>query len=310
MSDRVKNSTDQASELYKLAISKAETGDFSYRLAARALESHIDELSQIELTSKTNPAFEMLDFRIKAPQLKTGSAPLDLVSRLTDEVRKTLGYAALRLMQGGINRKRVPGHLYAELDLRLEGLLPGSSRFIVSAASKRDLLDDGLSKDAINRVFSVLFSSGVGHDFLRSVTELGPAGAKSLRELLKIIKGYDAEAEFTWKYSGREVARWVGSKQAIDSVTSALEVTEIIDQERVLLNGKIELLSKRERLDLRLVEGRLVKILYPKSALPMVSALHLEQEVSLYCQVTETENPLTNESSTFYELLEIRSGND
>lgn len=307
MSDRIKDKASKAEGLHQIAMEKAKSGDFAYRLAARTLESHINDLSQIELTSKTSPAFEMLDFRIKAPQLKNGSAPLDLVSRLTDEIRKTLGYAALRLMQGGINRKRIPRYLFTELNLQLEGLLPGSSRFIISASSNRDLLDDGLSKGAIERVFSVLFSSGKGQEFLSSVTDLGPSGAKSLRELLKTIKAYDAEAEFTWKFSGEEVAKWDGNKQAIESVTAALEVTEIIDQEKVLLNGTIELLSKRERLDLRLIEGRLVKILYPKSALPMVSELHLEQQVTLYCQVTEAENSLTHESSTFYELLEIRN---
>lgn len=307
MSDDLKKKASQAKRLHQIAKEKSEAGDFAYQLAARSLESHLDELAQIEITSQTSPAFEMLDFRIVAPNLKTGSAPLDLVSKLSEEIRKTLGYAALRLMQGGIDRKRIPKDLYGELDLRLQGLLPGSSRFVISAASNRDLLDDGLSKGAIERMFAVLSSLGHGEDFLSSVNLLGPSSARSLREFLKVIKSYSATAEFTWKYSGDEIKKWHGSKEAIDSVTSALEVTEIIEQEKILLHGKIELLSKRERIELRVDEGKLVKILYPKSKLPQVSELHLEQEVTLYCQVTETENPLTNESSIFYELLEVKS---
>ena len=307
MSDNLRNKASKAKELQVIAESKSEYGDFAYKLAARSLESHLDELSQIELTSQASTAFEMLDFRIISPNLKTGSAPLDMVSKLTEEIRKTLGFAALRLMQGGIDKKRIPKDLYGELDLRLQGLLPGSSRFVISAASNRDLLDDGLSKGAIERMFDVLLSMGQGENFLTSVNILGPSSAKSLREFLKVIKSYSATAEFTWKYSGDEIIRWSGTKEALDSVTSALEVTEIIEQEKVLLQGKIELLSKRERIELRVHEGKLVKILYPKSKLPEVSELHLEQEVTLYCQVTETENPLTNESSIFYELLEVRS---
>jgi hypothetical protein len=307
MSDELRKKASQAKGLHDLAKAKSESGDFAYTLAARSLESHMDELSQIELTSETSPAFEMLDFRIMAPHLKTGSAPLDLVAKLSEEVRKTIGYAALRLMQGGINRKRVPKDLYSELDLRLAGLLPGSSRFIISAAANRDLLDDGLSKGAIERVFMVLSSLGRGEEFLSSINVLGPSSAKSLREFLKLIRSHSAEAEFTWKYSGDEVLRWNGNKEALEAITSALEVTEIIEQEKVILHGKIELLSKRERIELRVDEGTLIKILYPKSVLSMVSELHLGQEVTLYCQVTETENPLTNESSIFYELLEIRS---
>ncbi|SBR50462.1 hypothetical protein [Halomonas sp. HL-93] len=307
MSEKISQQKNEARRLLEEANKKAEEGNFAYQLTAASLENHIDELDKIELTSKVSPAFEMLDFRINAPDLKTGSAPLAFVSKLTEEVRKTLGYAALRLTQGGIDRKRVPQHLYGDLDLRLEGLLPGSSRFIVSAAAERDLLDDGLSKGAIERVFSVLDSGGRGEEFLNSVNDLGPLGAKSLRNFLKIIRTHDAEAEFTWTFSGERVRHWKGSKDVLDSVTAALEVTEVMEEERVVLYGKVELLSKRERIDLRSAEGNLIKILYPKRLLPTVSELHLEQEVTLYCQVTETENPLTNESSIFYELLEIRS---
>ncbi len=77
-------------------------------------------------------------------------------------------------------------------------------------------------------------------------------------------------------------------------VTSALELTEITEQEKITLEGKIELLSKRERIELRVDGDRLIKVLYPKSMLPFVSELHLGQEVIISCQVTETENPLTN----------------
>lgn len=307
MSDYLRNKAKEAKKLHEAAKEKAASGDFAYKMAAISLEAHIDELSQIDLASDISPAFEMLDFRLMAPHLKSGSAPLDLVAKLSEEVRKTLGYAALRLTRGGIDRKRIPKDLYGDLDLRLAGLLQGSSRFVISAAANRDLLGDGLSKGAIERVFAVLSSMGRGNEFLDAVTTLGPSSAKSLREFLKLIKSHSAEAEFTWKYSGEEVGSWVGTKDAINSVTEALEVTEIIDQEKVLLHGKIELLSKREKIELRIPEGKLIKILYPKMLLSKVSELHLEQDVCLYCQVTETENPLTNESSIFYELLEIRS---
>lgn len=307
MTKKYKEKAKEAKDLHEQAKSKGDAGDFAYKLAAQSLASHIDELSVIDSTSTYSPAFEMLDFRIKAKNLNTGSAPLDLVEKVTSEVRKMIGYAALRLIQGSIDRKRIPKELYKELDLRLVGLLPGSSRFIISGAAERDLLDDGLNKGALERVFSVLDTLGKGEEFLSAVTTLGPSSARSLREFLKILRSYSAEAEFTWKYSGENVWKWDGSKEAINSVTEALEVTEITDQEKVLLHGKIELLSKRERIELRVDEGNLIKILYPKNLLSQVSELHLEQVVSLYCQVTETENPLTNESSIYYELLEIRS---
>ncbi len=307
MSNYLRKKALEAKRLYKIAKEKGDSGDFAYKLAARSLERHLDELSKIKMTSETSPAFEMLDFRIVAPNLKNGSAPLDLVSKSLEEIRKTLGYAALRVIHGDIDKKRIPKDLSRKLDLRLHGLLPGSARFVVSAASNRDLLDYGLSKSAIERMFAVLSSMGQGEDFHSSVNVLGPSSAKSLRKFLKIIKSYSATAEFTWKYSGDEILKWNGTKKAIDSVTSVLEATKITKQNKVSLHGKIELLSKREKIELRVDKGNIVKILYPKSKLPQIRKLHLEQEVTLYCQVTETQNLLTDESRLFYELLDVRS---
>lgn len=307
MSKRISNSKTLALKLAEDAKQKAKAGSFAHELAAVSFQAHADELAKLDLTTKTSPKYEMLDFRIIAPNLKTGSVPLEIVSKLTEEVRKMLGYAALRLVQGGIRKKRVPKHLYDELDLRLEGILPGSSRFIVSAAAQRDLLDYGISKGAIERIFSVLSSGGKGQDFLDAVSDLGPLGAKSLREFLKAIHSHQAEAEFTWNFAGQKILSWQGDKKELANVSSALEVTQITESHTLTIIGKVELLSKRERIDLRTIDNEVIRVLYPKRLLAEVSKLHLEQQVSLYCQVTETENPLTEESSVSYELLSVKA---
>lgn len=123
--------------------------------------------------------------------------------------------------------------------------------------------------------------------------------------LLKLLSEYSAEAEVSWKHNGHDVRKWIGTKQGIEDVKNALEVIEITEQLQSTISGKIELLSKREKLDLRLPEGKLIRIFFPKRLLPKVSSFHLDQEVTLLCQLTEAANPLTNESRTFYELLEI-----
>lgn len=217
-----------------------------------------------------------------------------------------VGFAAVRLINGGLSRKRIPKYLNEELDLRLAGVLQGSSRLIMTASANRDLLNDGLNKGALERIFSVLETNGRGASFLEAVSDLGPRSAKHLRELLKLVKLNSAEVEFSWRYSGEVVRVWNGNKDSLESVRDALEVTEINETERISLSGRIELLSKREKLDLKLANGRVIRILYPKTLLPIVSSLHLDQQVSILCQVAVTENPLTNESSTFYEMLSIQ----
>ena len=68
-----------------------------------------------------------------------------------------------------------------------------------------------------------------------------------------------------------------------------------------------ELLSKRERIHLLADGGKILRILFPKRLLPRVAELHLDQRVHLRCSVTETVNPFTGETSTFYELVEVVS---
>lgn len=306
MSERIKGKIEEAKRIQAELLAKAKEGSFAHSLSAESFSEHLSELRQLANIEDDQPLFELIDFRLMSPSLNTGSVPLSLISKAAEEIRTMVGYAALKLIQGGIDKHRVPKDLYESLDLRLSGVLPGSSRLVVTANSERDLLDDGLAKGALERIFTVLDTNGQGSDFLEAVTELGPSSAKHLREFLSLIKSYDAEADFTWKYSGSKVRNWIGSRTSINKVCSSLEVTEITDQEKLFLTGKIELLSKREKIALRTPEDKLINVLYPKRMLPIVSELHLDQEVTLQCQVTETMNPLTNESSVFYELLQIK----
>lgn len=305
MKDKIEKQFEKARALRDEAMEKAARGSFAHKLVASSLEDHMADLRQIQNTESGLTHFEIIDFRLKSSALAKGTIPLDLIAKAAEAIRGMIGYAALRLMQGGIDKKRVPQDLYGSLNLRLAGVLPGSSRIVVSANSDRDLFDDGLAKQSLERIFAVLASGGTGEAFLEAVNTLGPTGAKRLRDLLRLISAQSAEAEFIWKYSGEKIDYWDGTKESIEKVVSALEVTEIKAQETVTLFGKIELLSKRERLDLRTYENRLVRILYPNRLLSVVATLHLEQEVSLRVQVTETLNPITSESSIFYELVEV-----
>ncbi len=280
-------------------------GGFAAQLAAQSFSGHIDDLRQQIALLDTRPVIELVEFRLIAPEFQDGSIPLRLIARVADSFRQVIGYAALRLTRGGIDRKRVPDDLYEELDLRLAAVLPGSSRLVITTSSNRDLLGDGLSKGALDRFFRVLLSGGKGDPFLEAVTDLGPSSAKRLRDLLHLVRSTSAELELSWRYSGETVQNWNGTDEALKEVTHALDVTEINARQEVLLSGLIELLSKRERIHLKTDEGRTVRILFPVCLLPRVTELHLDQQVRLRCSVTETLNPYTGENATFYELLGV-----
>lgn len=278
---------------------------FANRLAAESMTAHVEDLRQQIGLLDARPIIELVEMRLKAPGFEDGSIPLRLIARVSEDFRQMIGYAALRLTRGGIDRKRVPDHLYDELDLRLSAVLPGSSRLVMTTSANRDLLDDGLSKSALTRFFRVLETRGAGENFLEAISDLGPSSAKRMRDLLHLVVASNAEVDLTWRYSGETVNVWQGTHQALSEVTHALDVTEINSKEEVVLSGSVELLSKRERIHLRSGEGRTIRILFPLSLLPRVSELHLDQHVRLRCSVTETLNPYTGETATFYELLQV-----
>lgn len=305
MKKRIKDHISKAKELEAAFAEKAAAGSFAHSLSSISMEEHITELKQLQLQSELEYRDELIDLRFIAPFLSTGAMPLKLVSQLSDYFRKMVGYAALRLSEGGIKKKNITQELESALDLRLTGIMPGSSRLLVSSKAERDLFDDGLSKNALERIFRVLNTCGAGDEFIEFITELGPPSARKMREFLDLIRSLDVETELTWKYSGSVMQRWEGSRSNIENLSSALAVTEIQEIEEVTLVGTIELLSKREKIDLRTSPVESIRILFPRSMLLEVEKLHLNQRVTLVCSVTETENPMTGESSIFYELKEI-----
>lgn len=306
MNDRRKEHIQKAQDLLRESKSRADSGSFSHLLESSSLRSHIDELETYEALESVGRTYELVDFRMIANKFEAGSVPLDILTKAAEDIRKMIGYAALRFIQGGISKKRVPNSLYDELDLRLAGVLPGSSRLLIAAAAHRDLFDDGVAKHSIQRIMGVLETAGKGIGFLESVADLGPSSAKSLREFLKLIRANNGALEVTWRYAGQDVQIWKASAKTVNDVTAALEHTELREKEKRLLQGRIEMLSKRERLQLRTSQGEIIRVLFPKKLFPDVAELHLDQEVSLYCQVTVSENPHTNEISQHYELLEVR----
>ena len=295
----------KARELLDSTTAHTIEGGFAYQLQSASLKSHIDDLALMLSVENISNTHELVDFRMIAPVFRSGSVPLSIISKACGEIQKMLGYAALRFSQGGIDRKRVPKDVYEGLDLRLAGILPGSSRLLIAAAAHRDLFDDGIAKHSIQRIFSVLESEGHGEDFLEAVMDLGPSSARKLRDFLRIIRSHSAELELTWSYVGQQVHHWKGNHVVIGKVTQALENAQLKNQSTLIVRGVIEMLSKRERIHLRSEAGELLRILFSKKLLGPVTALHLDQSVSLRCQVTETENTITKETSTYYELLDV-----
>ncbi|WP_320129364.1 hypothetical protein [uncultured Sphaerochaeta sp.] len=305
-----KSTNEFLEEAKKLLIEsdlKAKEGDLAYELQSCSLRSHIDELENKVRIENIGRGYELLDFRMIVDSFQPGSVPLDIVAKIADEFRKMFGHAAHRLVQVGAEKKKVPNSIYKNLNLRLMGILPGSTRLLISAISNRDLFDEGLAKNTIERFINVLETYGEGDKFLEAIMDLGPSSAKNLKDLFNTINSLSGALEINWKHEGHTIRNWIASPEQVSRITSALGSTKIKKETENLVHGTIELLSKRERIHLRTDKGNLIRILFPIKLLEEVESLHLNQKVFLLCNITQTENPLTNESIQYYELVNIEN---
>jgi hypothetical protein len=306
MIKRLKTTLENAqSQRRKLTDLGGEQNSFAHRLAAQSITSHIEEIEQQIALLDTKPVMEQIEFRLISEDLNNGSIPLGFLSKTTNEIRQMIGFAALQILEGERATKRVSDFIYSMLDLRLVTVLKGSTRLLITAASDRDLFNESLSKNILERIFDVLETGGQGEQFMLSVVSLGTEGSRHLRSLLQIVKGNAAQLELSWRYSGDIVRKWNGNDQVLSEIVIALENTIPILQQEFSVSGVIDLLSKNERIHLISNEGTKIRILYPKKLLDQVATLHLDQYVTFRCLVTEMQNPSTKENSLSYELLEV-----
>ncbi len=287
-----------------LDAKKTVGGDsFASELATKSLEAHISELEGLIGMQSLESSYELLEVRLSANTFRAGSIPLGILADISADVKRMFGFAALRFSEGGAAKKRVPEAIYQRLDLRLAGLLPGSSRLIIAAAAHRDLFDSGPAQQTLTRIFDIVQSAGAGERFLEGVSDLGPSSAKNLRDILRVVRAQSASLHLEWSHRGDAIASWTGEKTQIETLTAALERTELKDKREEFVSGTVEMLSKRERLHIRDATGALIRVLFPTKLLGVVSGFRIDQRVEIRCERQEMENPLTGETSITYQML-------
>lgn len=284
---------------------KASQGSFAYELQALSFNNHLQELKQKEMFQQISVKSEVLDFRLMAESMKTGTISLAMLAKISDYINRMLGHIADRIVRGQGASSRVPGEIYSSLNLQLVGLKPGSTRLLISATADRDLFEDGLAKNTMRRVFDLLDTYGEGETFHESIMNFGPYGVRNLRNFLQLINSVSGSLELKWEHDGCSERNWIGTNSQVVQLSSLLNsmiIKEAIDE---TVSGVIELLSKNERIHLRKESGELIKIYFSNAYIEEVELLHLNQKISLVCKNSETKNPNTNEIYQYYELIEI-----
>jgi hypothetical protein len=270
-----------------------------------SFKRHVEELRKIASREREKPFIEILDLRVSGSRFTFGTIPLEVLSDFAAELRRVFGYTCLRIVEGGLKRKRVSPDLYSTLNLRLPGLETGSSRLIIAADSNVELFSGSLASDAIDRIISVFAANEDHHNFLQAITEMGPLAARRLKQLISGMVALDVSLDITWISQGSILGEVSSNRNRLASLAQELNTTTVQESERTIEDGIVEMLSANRRLRIRRDDGVLLRISYPRKLLDEISGLRLGQRIRTEILQTVARYQYTGEQEVFLELVAL-----
>lgn len=293
------------------AKSVAEAGtagdnlSLSERIARSSWQTHIGELQQELRLAKEALSSELVELRLFGGQVNYGSVPLRLMAKVVDKLNNAVSSAAFFLRYGKDPARGVPDELADELDLRLSGLAPGSSRILVSGRIAPDTTGESILDDALHHVFRILDPESP--EALRE--ELAIIGAKAVREVAGLLECLEKEkigAGLTWYSPAAKEYKWGGTLTDVQTSHSRLARIATLEPMQVNLQGEVSALSQSGAFHIRPPgEDRRIKVRYPKGLYQGVSQLHLGQQIEIAVTKFTHIDELSGEERASYTLVSI-----
>lgn len=244
-----------------------------------------------------------LEWKLVGQRLKNGEIPLSLLAKLAEPLNKLLlraAYFARNKMEpqhGGVG-----DDLANELDLRLTGLAPGSTRLFVSGNVAPDTTGASAFGDAVDHLLDALLAAKDFRSFYERIADLGESAASSLRDTLKALEQEEASVQVIWRTAAGS-RTWQGQYDEVVRLRTLLDGVSEPTFRQVELTGTVELLAANGRL--RLVDdlGQRKTIRFnPKTQEAQVIKLHLAERVTLSVTERAVVDPIGGEEVSQYRL--------
>lgn len=244
---------------------------------ARGFERYAEEAAHnLEVENKAR-AREFFEVRLNDGPIGHASAPARLFGRFISELADAIESAAWRV-NGGAG-KRTPKDIGQQLDLRVVGLMPGSTRIAFSGQLQPDLGGPSALEATLHQLFDLMDAQGDG--FYSSIESVGVVAARHLANALKPLQEQDASAEFTWPTPSGPVRKWAGTPAEIARLRSRISVIDEPESFEQSLTGEVIALAVRGRVELEDSEGHRHVIRYKADQRPIIARLTLWQKVTL-----------------------------
>lgn len=277
---------------------------FSSKLSARSLDFHLSDIrnQQAESLGQVHQK-EVLELRLLGTAVNSGSAPIELISKLLKELALSVHRAANKVVTGKDSTKTANA-IKDMLNLRFAGIVPGSTRVTLTADSVGDLAGN-VTRDTFEQLFDILQSSDE-EEFVEHASDIGSHSLASMYGLISNINKQGLSVKLSWPdLSSGKVREWDGSRYNLDTFQKRFTSIDIRSTETTRVSGVITLISTHGKLHIKKDDGQEIKTVFSKELLPEVESLNIGSRVTTELQKTKIGNSKLGVEKLSYRLMRL-----
>lgn len=280
----------------------SRSDSFSSKLSARSLDFHLSDIrNQQEESLDLGQQKEVLELRLFGASVSSGSAPIELISKLLKELALSVHRAANKVVTGKDSTKTA-NVIKDMLNLRFAGTVPGSTRVTLTANSVGDLAGN-VTRDTFEQLFDILQSSDE-EQFIEHASNIGSHSLGSIHGLISNINKQGLSVKLSWPdLSSGQVREWDGSKSNLDAFQQRFTSIDIRSTETARVAGMITLISRHGKLHIQEDDGQEIKTFFSKELLPQIENLNIGSRVRAELQKTKIGNSRLGVEKLSYRLI-------
>ncbi|CAH6840797.1 conserved hypothetical protein [Vibrio chagasii] len=277
---------------------------FSSKLAARSLDFHLSDIrNQQEESLELQHQKEVLELRLVGTSVNSGSAPIELVSKLLKELALSVHRAANKIVTGKDSTKTANA-IKDMLNLRFAGTVPGSTRVMMTANSVGDLAGN-ITHDTFEQLFDILESSDEA-DFIEHASNIGSHSLASVHGLISNINKQGLSFKLSWPDAvNGKIREWDGSRRNLESFQERFTSIDIRSTETARVSGMITVISRHGKLHVQLDDGQEIKSVFSPELLPQIEALNIGSRLTAEFQKIRIGNSKLDVEKISYRLMSI-----
>ncbi len=263
----------------------------------------IQELTAELVHEKKKRELEIVEIRLKGKGARAGKLSLDLFGVLSKTFADCLIEASRQAQYGNRSGSKLLSLTRQTIDLRLDGLAPGSTRVFITGKSNPDLFGNSIIEKALTNTFDLLASKD-GDTLIDKSSHLGAQAIKKLNDFFGVVSKAELELDLKWEAPTQKVFVWEGVKDQILALSNSLSNLKIHDPHEIEFSGILITQSLKGFVDV-IEEKKTIHTNFATTLLDKVKNIQIGSNCYGTIITTVTQNLATGEEKIHYELKDI-----